>query len=101
MVRGHTSLAAHLGVGMRLFGLFAVGFALCACTEDHPLRTEDHLFRDPATGQIVKCSGGWQYGLIGMAQQQDQGGCDDRMWQRGFERIPPGVKPEMVAAPKP
>jgi len=78
---------------MRLFGVLAVGLALCACTEDH-------LFRDPATGQIVKCSGGWQYGLVGMAQQQDQGGCDDRMWRQGFERIPPGVKPEMVAAPK-
>jgi hypothetical protein len=79
---------------MRLFGLLAVGLALGSCTEDH-------LFRNPATGQIVKCSGGWQYGVVGMVQQQDQGGCDDRMWQQGFERMPPGVKPEMVAAPKP
>ena len=87
---------------MRGIGLLLVGLAMAGCTQaqESGLVTKDHVFRDPKTGQTFTCSGGWQYGGLGMMQQQDQGACDDRMWSQGYERLPPGTKPDTVAAPK-
>jgi hypothetical protein len=76
---------------MRAFGTLIVGLLLASCTQDH-------LFKHPTTGEVVTCRGGWQYGLAGMLQQQDQGGCDDRMWRQGYERLPPGTTLEKATA---
>jgi hypothetical protein len=87
---------------MRLIGLLGLALVVASCTQDQhdQLISQDHLFRNPTTGDIVKCSGGWRYGVIGMSEQQGQGSCDDRMWGQGFERLPPGTTPEAAAAMK-
>jgi hypothetical protein len=76
---------------MRGFSILMVGLVLASCTQDH-------LFKNPTTGDIVTCGGGWQYGLAGMLVQQDQGACDDRMWREGYERLPPRTTLEQARA---
>jgi len=73
------------GGRMKWLELAAVALLLAGCADDIRLR-------NPATGEVATCKGGYySHGLIGMANQTDkelQMRCVDDFQRQGYQRIP-------------
>ena len=84
-IMGEGGLAASFQKIQISAALLAVLSLLSACAEDVRLR-------NPATGEIATCKGGYySHGLIGMANQTDkdlQMRCLDDFERQGYVRVP-------------